>query len=76
MTDQEIYRKAFDFLLTFDSITKEDIDEHLKPKYNKPEDLKKIYYRLCFHAKNANRKSNVIGDIDKLVMYQIVCFRK
>ena len=64
--DVEIYKEAVDYLLTFDSITEEDINKHLTPRDNKPKDLKVIYNRLCFHAKNANRTANVIGDIERL----------
>lgn len=75
--DIEIYKEAVDFLLTFDSITKKDINEHLTPRDNKPKDLKVIYNRLCFHAKNANMKVNVIGDIERLrpVLFDFDPFR-
>jgi hypothetical protein len=70
MTDQEIYKKAVEFLLSFDSVTKDDLNEHLKSEFEKPNDIKIIYWRLCESAQNKQMSSKVIGQaiggVDKL----------
>ena len=42
MTDQELFKSALDFLLSFDEVTEIDLDKHLVSEYEKPKDLKII----------------------------------
>lgn len=62
MTDQELYKIAYNFLLSFESVTKEDLDKHLQSEYEKPKDLKIIYRKLCESAQNKQMSSKVIGN--------------
>jgi hypothetical protein len=61
MTDQQLYKNAVDFLLSFDNVTLEDLNIHLKSEHEKPTDLKIIYQRLCESAQNKQMSPNVIG---------------
>lgn len=62
MTDQELYKFATDFLLSFDNVTQEDLNIHLASEYEKPKDLKTIYKRLCVSAQNKQMSPQVIGN--------------
>lgn len=62
MTDKELYNTGINFLMSFDEITKEDLDVHLTPQHKKPYDLKIIYRRLCESAQNKQMSTKVIGD--------------
>lgn len=70
MTDKELYKSAVDFLLSFNTITNEDINKHLQSEFTKPNDLKIIYNRLCKSAQNKQMSTKVIGKaiggVDKL----------
>ena len=62
MTDQQLYKFATDFLLSFDKITQDDLKIHLTSEYKKPKDLKTIYKRLCVSAQNKQMGPQVIGN--------------
>ena len=62
MTDQELFKSALDFLLSFDEVTEIDLDKHLVSEYEKPKDLKIIYRQLCASAQNKQMSSQVIGN--------------
>ncbi|GAB7087291.1 hypothetical protein [Marinifilum fragile] len=62
MTDKEIYKSAVDFLLSFDSVSKTDLDKHLVSEFEKPNDLKIIYKKLCESAQNKQMSAKVIGN--------------
>jgi hypothetical protein len=61
MTDQQLYKSAVDFLLSFDCVTQEDLDLHLTSEHKKPNDLKIIYRQLCESAQNRQMSPKVIG---------------
>jgi len=61
MTDQELYKSAVDFLLSFDVITIDDINRHLETEFKKPDDIKIVYKQLCSFAQNRQMDSKVIG---------------
>ncbi len=61
MTNKELLKFATKFLLSFENITKEDIDIHLVSESNKPRDLKKIFFRMCVSAQNRQMSNKVIG---------------
>lgn len=62
MTDIELYKSAVDFLLSFENITKEDLNKHLLSVHEKPKDLKIIYKGLCESAQNRQMSTRVIGN--------------
>jgi len=62
MTDKELYNSAFDFLLSFEKITKSELEKHLVSEYEKPNDLQIIYRQLCASAQNKQMSSKVIGN--------------
>lgn len=62
MTDKEIYKSAVDFLLSFKDVTKSDLEKHLVSEFEKPNDLKIIYKKLCESAQNKQMSSKVIGN--------------
>ncbi len=62
MTDKEIYKSAVDFLLSFKEVTKSDLKKHLVSEFEKPNDLKIIYRKLCESAQNKQMSSKVIGN--------------
>jgi hypothetical protein len=62
MTDIELYNSAVAFLLSFENITKEDLDKHLLSEHEKPKDLKIIYRCLCESAQNRQMSTRVIGN--------------
>lgn len=70
MTDEELYKAAVGFLLSFNNITVDDVNRHLQSDYNKPDDLGLIYKQLCETAQNKQMSAQVIGKsiggIDKL----------
>jgi len=59
--DKELFQFAKSFLLSFDGITKDDVELHLTSEYEKPDDLKKIYKQLCWAAQNRQMAVNVIS---------------
>jgi hypothetical protein len=61
MTDKQLYDYAYNFLLTFDTITKEDLEFHLRAEHEKPRDLSIIFKELCKSAQNKQMSSKVIG---------------
>lgn len=62
MTDKEILKSAIDFLLSFKDVTKSDLEKHLVSEFEKPNDLKIIYKKLCESAQNKQMSSKVIGN--------------
>jgi len=54
MTDQQLYKFATDFLLSFDKITQDDLNIHLTSEYKKPKDLNNLQTALCFCSKQTN----------------------
>jgi hypothetical protein len=70
-----IYQKAYDFLLNQSDITKEIIDAHLKPEYNKLDDIKEVFKKFCNSAQNKQMSSKVIGgSIGKIESLTCVLF--
>lgn len=61
MTNIELYNYAYNFLLTFKEITKEDLELHLQAEHEKPRDLNIIFKELCKSAQNKQMSSKVIG---------------
>ena len=61
ITDQQLYKSAIGFLLSFDNISQEDLDNSLSSIHEKPKDLKIIYRRLCESAQNRQMSPIVIG---------------
>jgi thermostable 8-oxoguanine DNA glycosylase len=62
MTDKELYKYAYNFLHSFDNLSKEELELHLRAEYEKPKDLKIIYKKLCESAQNKQMSSKVIGN--------------
>ena len=63
------YNEAIDYLLTFDGITKDVLDEYTnkeKWKSRKPNDMKELFKRFLHHAKNKQGMPNSIGNVGKL----------
>lgn len=61
MTNKELYKNAVEFLLSFDKITIDNLNDHLKAEFEKPDEIKIIYWRLCESAQNKQMSSKVIG---------------
>jgi len=61
MTDKQLYKYAYNFLLSFDIVTKEDLELHLRAEHEKPRDLNIIFKELCKSAQNKQMSSKVIG---------------
>lgn len=61
MTDKELYRWGYEFLLSFEGVDTSILKEHFKVKEEKPNDLKLIYKRLCESAQNKQMSNKVIG---------------
>lgn len=61
MTDKELYKYAYDFLLS-SGIKKDELELHLRSEFKKPKDLKIIYRKLCASAQNKQMSSKVIGN--------------
>lgn len=61
MTDTELYKYAYEFLLSFGIVTRAELELHLRAEYEKPNDLKIIYRKLCESAQNKQMSSKVIG---------------
>ena len=59
---KNIYKLAYDFLLTKEGVTSEIIDIHLVPEYNKPQNLNSIFKRFCESAQNRQMLPKVIGN--------------
>jgi hypothetical protein len=61
MNYKELYEFAYNFLLSFENVTKSILDCHLEPDFDKPKDLNKIYLKLCESAQNRQMSAKVIG---------------
>lgn len=70
MTNQNnirIYKIAWDYLLSFDQITEEMIDAHLKEwQLRKPDNMRDLFRAMIMHAQNRRGMDKSIGDIDRL----------
>ena len=68
--DRVLINSAIEFLSSRDGITKTDVELHLTPVKEKPNDLKDIYRQFCFSAQNRQMSAKVIGgsigDFDNL----------
>lgn len=58
----DLYQFAYEFLLSKPGITKELIEAHLIPEYDKPNNLNDIFKRLCYTAQNKQMSNKVIGN--------------
>ena len=67
MSSPPLVRKARKYLLSFDGVTNEILDEHLTHwKNGRQDSLAGIYRKLVHHAKNRQGMPNTIGDISRL----------
>ena len=62
MTNKELFKFAYKFLLSKEGVTDELIKKHIKPEFPKPKDINVIFQRLCETAQNKQMSSKVIGD--------------
>jgi len=63
------YEQAVKYLLTFDGITKDVLDEYISVdewESRKPKDIKSLFKRFLHHAQNRQSMPNSIGDINNL----------
>ncbi len=58
---ESLYTFAYAFLLSKKGVTKELLQKHFEPQFNRPDDMRSIYFRLCESAQNKQMSSNVIG---------------
>jgi thermostable 8-oxoguanine DNA glycosylase len=61
MTNIELYEFAYNFLLSKKGITRELIEKHFVPEFDKPNNLNDIFQRLCHTAQNKQMSTKVIG---------------
>jgi hypothetical protein len=61
MTYKELYEFAYKFLLSKKGVTRELIEKHFAPEYDKPNNLNDIFQRLCHTAQNKQMSTKVIG---------------
>ena len=67
MQEVEYYRKAKAYLLTFDLVTEEMLEDQINEwQKRKPETIKDIFKALLLHAQNRQGMPNSIGDIENL----------
>lgn len=67
MEEKEYIQKARDYLLSFEKVTDEVIDAHLKHwKVQKPKTISELFRAFLLHAKNRQGMPNSIGDIEDL----------
>ena len=67
MQEIEYYNKAKEYLLSFDSVTKEMLEAHIDEwKNRKPESIRELFKAFLGHAQNRQGMPNSIGDIEKL----------
>lgn len=62
MIENKIYNLGIDYLLSHESITKQEIDKHLLPLHQKPNNFKILFERFCKTAQNKQMSVKVIGD--------------
>lgn len=61
MTNIELYKFAYNFLLSKKGVTDKLIRYHFKPQYQKPKNLNDLFQRLCETSQNKQMSSKVIG---------------
>lgn len=61
MTDQELYKSAYNFLLQQDGVNEADLKKHLTAETIRPNDMKVIFRRFCESAQNRQMSNKVIG---------------
>lgn len=67
LTNQEIFKKAREYLLEFTSINEQILDKQLAfPNDRKPRNKNELFKKMVEHTKNRDRMSRVIGDIDSM----------
>lgn len=67
MKEVEYYNKAKEYLLSFDLITNDILNEHLNEWQNRsPKSMNALFKAFLNHAQNRQGMPNSIGDIDKL----------
>ena len=67
MSSPPLVRKARKYLLSFDGVTDEILDDHLTHwKDGRQDTLSRIYQKFIHHAKNRQGMPNTIGDISRL----------
>jgi len=70
MKNEKIFHLAKEYLLSFEGVTEEIINRHLKDwNEGKPENLSEICKKMVSSAKNRGGMPNYIGDIEKLSKY-------
>lgn len=67
MQETDYYNKAKAYLLSFDRVTAEMLEEHINEWQNrKPETIEALFKAFLLHAQNRQGMPNSIGDIQKL----------
>jgi hypothetical protein len=69
MKEINYYEKAKEYLLSFDEITPEILDEYTLEdawRNRKPDNINKLFKSLLHHAKNRQQMPNSIGEIEEL----------
>lgn len=61
MTNKELYKFAYQFLLKRENVTEDIIQKHFQPEYNRPKSINSIFQRLCETAQNKQMSTKVIG---------------
>jgi len=62
MIENKIYNLGIDYLMSHKTITEQEIDKHLMPLHQKPNDFKILFERFCETAQNKQMSVKVIGD--------------
>ncbi|MEO5776672.1 MAG: hypothetical protein ABIQ27_07185 [Flavobacterium sp.] len=60
--ENKIYNHALNYLISHDSISKQEIEKHLIPLHQKPNDFNIIFKRFCETAQNKQMSVKVIGN--------------
>ena len=67
MQEIEYYNRAKDYLLSFDLVTEEMLENHINEwQKGKPKTIKELFKALLVHAQNRQGMPNSIGDIERL----------
>lgn len=61
MNKKEFFQTALDFLCELPNVSLDLIQAHWEPEYSKPQNLEKIYQRLCDSAQNQQMAPKVVG---------------
>jgi hypothetical protein len=62
MIENKIYALGIDYLLSYEAITRQELDKHLIPIHQKPNDIKIVFERFCKTAQNKQMSVKVIGN--------------